>query len=252
MGKATRVRRVPSNIPPRGPWANANLDQIQESVNSITNDQVSATAAISRSKLANTETETITFDKAPEFKPSTGAPFTTTSSTKVTNLNAESVDGKKPATASGLATLDANSKVVQHSSFEGVASGVATLNASTKVVERLSYEAAASGVATLDADSKLVQDAKTLQGKLFASVMAAVTITSGTNTGTAAFVLSGITTLAVVTATLQNADILAAGERPFDVGLDTLTATGGNVSVTTAANVAADRVLSIGILAYGS
>jgi hypothetical protein len=83
--------------------------------------------------------------------------------------------------ASGIATLNGGSTVVQNpasasatpgaavipiadgsgqlaAGFGGAASTLATLNGSTQVVERLAYEGAASGVATLSAGSLVVEN----------------------------------------------------------------------------------------------
>jgi hypothetical protein len=64
----------------------------------------------------------------------------------------------KRAAASGLASLDASSKVVQEPASKGLASGVASLDASSKVVQEPASKAVASGLASLDASSKVVQE----------------------------------------------------------------------------------------------
>ena len=149
---------------------------------STANYEVISTATVLASYIQNNVPTTITV--AHTFNPTVaGAPFVLGANAigqKVIGLDAETVDGKNPGSASGLATLSAGSVVVERLSYEGTASGVATLNASskvvqepaskglasglatldgsTKVVERLVYEAAASGVATLNGSSKVVQE----------------------------------------------------------------------------------------------
>jgi hypothetical protein len=59
------------------------------------------------------------------------------------------------AAASGLATLDGSTKVVQRLSYEAVNGGVATLDGSGKVVQHSSFEGLANGLATLDASGKV-------------------------------------------------------------------------------------------------
>jgi len=56
--------------------------------------------------------------------------------TPLTGKDADSVDGKNPASASGLATLDATSLVVQEPASKGVASGIASLDATSLVVQK--------------------------------------------------------------------------------------------------------------------
>ena len=61
----------------------------------------------------------------------------------------------KRAAASGLASLDASSKVVQEPASKGLASGIASLDASSKVIQEPASKGAASGIATLDASSRV-------------------------------------------------------------------------------------------------
>ena len=59
------------------------------------------------------------------------------------------------AAASGLASLDASSKVVQEPASKAQASGIASLDTSSKVVQEPASKGAASGIAPLDAASKV-------------------------------------------------------------------------------------------------
>lgn len=70
----------------------------------------------------------------------------------LTGKDADTVDGKNPGSASGLATLDVSSKVVQDPASKAQASGIASLDASSKVVQdpATSFAKATSGSYTGD------------------------------------------------------------------------------------------------------
>lgn len=114
-------------------------------------------AAYIRSDLATTITAVHTFNPTVA-----GAPFVLGANAqgqKVVGLDAETVDGKNPGSASGLATLDGSTKIVERLAYEGAASGVATLTAGSLVAQEPASKAAANGLASLNSSSKVIQTA---------------------------------------------------------------------------------------------
>jgi hypothetical protein len=77
------------------------------------------------------------------------------------SLNAQSKVVQEPASkgqASGVASLNADSQVVQQPAAKAQASGIASLNAESLVVQQPAAKGQASGVASLNASTKVVED----------------------------------------------------------------------------------------------
>lgn len=72
--------------------------------------------------------------------------------------NDAQVKASEKAAASGVATLDESSKVVQEPASKAQAGGIASLDESSKVVQEPASKAQANGIASLDSDSKVAQD----------------------------------------------------------------------------------------------
>ena|SRR5579859_983455 len=73
----------------------------------------------------------------------------------IQSLASAALPSAQKAAASGVASLDGSTNVVQHSSWEGAANGVATLNGSSLVNQHSIFEGQPNGVATLNATSGL-------------------------------------------------------------------------------------------------
>lgn len=87
--------------------------------------------------------------------PSTTQKRALTGSTGTPDTGNEYLTKIEKAAASGLASLDGSSKLVQRLAYENVNGGVATLDGSSKVVQRSAVEGIANGVATLDASVRV-------------------------------------------------------------------------------------------------
>lgn len=72
--------------------------------------------------------------------------------------NDAQVKASEKAAASGVATLDESSKVVQEPASKAQAGGIASLDENSKVVQEPASKAQANGIASLDSDSKVAQN----------------------------------------------------------------------------------------------
>jgi hypothetical protein len=143
------------------------------------------------------------------------------------------------AAASGLASLDANSKVVQEPATKAQASGVASLDANSKVVQEPASKAQASGIASLNSSSLVVQNPANATATPAASVIVVSDTSSKIDGWTTKYpsIQTVVTTSRTVGTVYQNTSgrpmLVVASVRSSVAGATFTLSTDGNASPAT-------------------